>query len=424
MFKRTIIPIFILLMSISGMALSYMLVEEYYFGSAPLNVHQELAHFSRLTSSMCGEESSFMSCEMVAKSKYSKVFNFPVAALGLTFYSILFFLILSDIFAAKALHPPIAVIFFWVVLLGSLADITLLLISIFMVNALCPLCLVTYIFTWLCLGGAIFYLVKYHVRPFAILGAFKTIYQFDQRKSFFKRIFITICILIISILFAYGADYYLNFRLERYKKQREQVAFEKAVEAFQNEMPITMDVEPIMILGDPEAPITIVEISDFLCPYCKKAAIALEQVIGENPGRVKVIFINYPLDMACNPYLGRSLHPGSCLLAAGALCAAEQDRFEEYQSAVFQAKLERPSFQILKELAREAGLMLEPFIRCLADREILNTIIRQVEKGKEYGVRGTPTIFINGKRYRGRADKDWLQKFIDLEWERIKSENP
>lgn len=424
MLKRIIIPIFILLISISGMILSYMLTEEYYFGSAPSDVQKELAYFSRLTSNMCGEESSFISCVTVAKSKYSKIFNIPVAALGLTFYTILFFLILSDMLVAKIFRPPIAVFFFWMVVLGSLADLTLLLISIFVIHALCPLCLATYVCTWLCLGGAIFYLIKYRVGPFNFLKAVSSIYLPGNVRTFFIRALVTVGILLLSIGLGYGADHYLDSRLEKYKEQKEQEAFEKAMAAFKSERPIPIDVESLMTIGNLDAPMTIVEFSDFLCPYCAKAASAVDQLIQENPDKVKAIFVNYPLDLTCNPYLRRSLHPGSCLLAAGAICATEQDRFEEYQRIVFQAKLNRPSFQILKDLAQESGLMLEPFIRCLADRQTLNTLIGQVQEGQRYGVTGTPTIFINGKRYKGRAEKEWLQKFIDAEWERIKGANP
>ena len=133
MFKRIVFPIFILLISLVGILLSYMLLEEYYFGSAPSTVQKELAHFSRLTSNMCGEESSFMNCETVTKSKYSKVFNIPVAALGLSFYIILFILILFNMYTAKTLRPSIAVFFFWVATIGSIADFALLLISLFII---------------------------------------------------------------------------------------------------------------------------------------------------------------------------------------------------------------------------------------------------------------------------------------------------
>jgi protein-disulfide isomerase len=266
------------------------------------------------------------------------------------------------------------------------------------------------------------------VSPFKLFNAFRSIFVSGGVGTSFKRAFATLCILAISAGLGYSVDRYLDLKLERYKAQKEQELFEKAIEAFANERPQAINLEPLMIIGDPNAPMTIVEFSDFLCPYCAKAARAVDQLVQENPDKVKAIFANYPLDLACNRYLRRSVHPGACLLAAGAICATEQGRFEEYQRIVFQTQMKRPiirpTLEVLRKLAQESGLMIPEFIRCLANRMTLNTIVKQVEEGKRLGITGTPTIFINGKRYKGRVEKEWLQKFIDMEWGRMKGTNP
>jgi protein-disulfide isomerase len=154
----------------------------------------------------------------------------------------------------------------------------------------------------------------------------------------------------------------------------------------------------------------------------------VDQLVQENPSKVKAIFMNYPLDLGCNRYLSQSVHPGACLVTAGALCAAEQGRFEAFQRIVFQTQIEkpikRPTLGVLKELAEESGLMLPEFVRCLTNHITLNTIAEHIEEGNRLGITGTPAIFINGKRYRGLVEKEWLQKFIDMEWERMKGANP
>ena len=419
MFKRFIFPIFIILLSVAGILLSYMLTEEYHYGSIPQNVQEELAFFTRVIANVCGEEDSFMGCSTVTKSKYSKIFNMPVAALGIVYYVILCFLMLMMFFAVKRIRPAISVLFFWVAMMGSLIDIALLIISIFIIDALCPMCLATYVCTWICLSGSIIYLRQNNANPFRLVRIIKAIYLPGDVMTSLINIAITGFILVIAASLGYGSSRYLDKKLDAYKEQKDKEAFERAIKKFADEKSIDLILSPLMMIGDPNAPITIVEFSDFLCPYCGQAAKAMDELVKNNPSKVSVVFMNYPLDIVCNRYMRREGHPGACLLAAGAICAAEQDRFEEYQQIVFDKRPERPRLNELKDLARLSDLEVSRFIQCVANKATWKTLVGQIEKGKKYNVNSTPTIFINNKKYEGKAKIEWLQKVIDMELERI-----
>jgi protein-disulfide isomerase len=115
----------------------------------------------------------------------------------------------------------------------------------------------------------------------------------------------------------------------------------------------------------------------------------------------------------------RAMHTGACLLAAGAICTAEQNGFTEYQRVVFSRKLNSPSLNDVKNVARRSGLDVPRFIQCIASPKPWKIVLKQIEESKRHDVHSTPTIFINNKRYKGRVKLEWLQKIVDMELERI-----
>ena len=80
----------------------------------------------------------------------------------------------------------------------------------------------------------------------------------------------------------------------------------------------------------PDAPVTIVEISDFECPYCQKASQTLAELRTLYPGKLRLVFRNFPLDESCNKLLKRQIHENACAAARAAFCAGEQGQFWPY----------------------------------------------------------------------------------------------
>jgi len=164
--------------------------------------------------------------------------------------------------------------------------------------------------------------------------------------------------------------------------------------------------------GCADAPVTMVEFSEFYCPYCARFAFdtapQLEEYI--RAGSVKFIFRNFPV------------HGQPAILAAQAgECAHEQGRFWEYHDRLFAAVFkERRGSPYLNEddlakLATEVGLDREAFARCLAEERYLKNVQDDQAFGQRLGVEGTPTFFINGREVVGAQPFENFKLIIEEE---------
>ncbi len=155
-------------------------------------------------------------------------------------------------------------------------------------------------------------------------------------------------------------------------------------------------------LGDPEAPVTIIEYSDFQCPFCRRFHEETLPQIVENhvrTGEVRIEYRNFA-------FLGQE----SIEAANASLCAAEQDAFWPYASYLFanQQGENTGSFceARLQAIAQEMGLEMDPFERCSSRNEMRSQVQTQRAQGLEQGVNSTPTFFVNGKMVRGAVPYD------------------
>jgi protein-disulfide isomerase/uncharacterized membrane protein len=174
---------------------------------------------------------------------------------------------------------------------------------------------------------------------------------------------------------------------------------EKSLREFESARPVALDISSPLVKGPKDAPIHVVEFSDFLCPFCRSLALGLNGFLQQSAGRVAIHFKNFPLDASCNPSIQGTLHPGACELAKGAVCAAAQGRFSEYHDRVFQTEFHRqPTSANLPELASAIGLDANAFGNCLASPATLDRVKADIAEAVKAGVKATPTVFINGRR--------------------------
>jgi protein-disulfide isomerase len=182
---------------------------------------------------------------------------------------------------------------------------------------------------------------------------------------------------------------------------------------------VNLEVSKISVVGDPHAPITIVEFADFLCPYCKTASESLKSVIDHFAGRVNLVFINHPLDKKCNRNVKSKLHDGACLLAKGAICASRQNRFSEYQDAAFALSPKNAGESELRQLAILARLELPVFTNCLDLPQTAAELNNQIELAHKLSITSIPAIFINGKQILNWNNKAAMLKMIEEELKNI-----
>jgi len=192
---------------------------------------------------------------------------------------------------------------------------------------------------------------------------------------------------------------------------------EKSMREFESARPVALDISSPLVKGPRDAPIHVVEFSDFLCPFCRSLAGGFNAFLPQTAGRVAIHFKNFPLDTSCNSSVQSTLHPGACELAKGAVCAAAQGRFSEYHDRVFQTEFRRqPTSANLPELAPAIGLDQSAFASCLASPATLERVKADIAEAVKAGVNATPTIFINGRR--APRINEFVQ-MVDAELERL-----
>ncbi|MBZ4422403.1 thioredoxin domain-containing protein [Myxococcus sp. RHSTA-1-4] len=156
--------------------------------------------------------------------------------------------------------------------------------------------------------------------------------------------------------------------------------------------------------GGENAPITIVEFSDFQCPFCSRANASVDQVLKEYGDKVRLVFRHFPLDF----------HKQAPKASEAALCAGDQGKFWEMHDTLFanQQKLEVPD---LKQHAADLKLDTAKFDKCLDSGEKAATVQKDLEDGKKVGVSGTPAFFINGILLSGAQPFEEFKSIIDEE---------
>jgi len=160
--------------------------------------------------------------------------------------------------------------------------------------------------------------------------------------------------------------------------------------------------------GPPKAPVTIVEFSDFHCPFCRRVLPTLAQIESQYGEKVKLVFRDFPIE---------NLHPGATKAHEAARCANEQGKFWAYHDKLF-ASPPKSSPEILKALAKEVGLDMHGFENCFDSQKYQAAIKKDLQDGNRVGVTGTPAFFINGRIISGAQPLEAFARIIDDELSR------
>jgi len=159
--------------------------------------------------------------------------------------------------------------------------------------------------------------------------------------------------------------------------------------------------------GDPNAPVTIIEFSDFECPFCTRwYSQTLPQIQTEyiDTGKVKLVYRDFPL----------GFHPNAQKAGEAAECAKNQDKFWEMHDMLFESGVEG-GVQSFKGYAGTLGLDQATFDECLDSGEEEAEVKADMKDGQSYGVTGTPGFFINGIKLVGAQPFAAFQQIIESE---------
>jgi protein-disulfide isomerase len=156
--------------------------------------------------------------------------------------------------------------------------------------------------------------------------------------------------------------------------------------------------------GPKDAPITIVEFSDFECPFCGRAEENLQKVLAKYPGKIRLVYRDYPLPS----------HSHAEKAAEAAHCAGDQGKYWEMHGKLFANQRALGEDQ-LKQYAKALGLDGAKFEKCLASGEKAPEVDKHRRAGEEVGVSGTPAFFVNGVPLSGAQPVEKFTAIIDAE---------
>ena len=163
-------------------------------------------------------------------------------------------------------------------------------------------------------------------------------------------------------------------------------------------------------LGDPKAPVTIVEYSDFECPVCRNLHDALRRILPTYAGKVRVIFKDFPIEQ---------LHPWARTAAIAGRCAYQQkpDAFWKMYDLIYDNQeiiSAANAWTKMTEYAVQSGLDADAFKSCMASPEASAAVNASHANGEKLEVSSTPTVFVNGRRMVG-ADTHLIEQYINYE---------
>jgi protein-disulfide isomerase len=201
--------------------------------------------------------------------------------------------------------------------------------------------------------------------------------------------------------------------LEQQRQREAQQAFIKSLE---DKYKAEYLLEPIRVevasaghpaKGPANAPVTIVEFSDFECPFCSRVVPTMEQVRAKYGDKVRLVFRQFPL----------AFHQKAQKAAEASLCANDQGKFWEMHDAMF-ANQQALAVDALKAKAAELGLNAESFNSCIDSGKHAAAVKADLDAGAAAGVSGTPAMFVNGRFISGAVPLEQITQVVDDELKR------
>lgn len=182
-------------------------------------------------------------------------------------------------------------------------------------------------------------------------------------------------------------------------------------------MPEALETEPSKILGNPNAPVAIIEFSDFQCPFCDKIRPILKKIQQKYPDDVKIIYKHYPL----------SIHTNAVAAAEASECAADQGKFWAYSDHLYDRVEDwyrNRNKNSLRETfvgyAKELGIDEDRFASCFASGEKRAVVDRNRQEGRRLLVPGTPMLFVNGRQVVISNTEEEILEKVQAEIRRVK----
>ena len=372
--------------------------------------------------SLCMIDSVF-DCNAVAASEYALLLGVPVAWWAFTYYLWICSVVTWTMFSHID-QKPILTMALLISILAAAVSIYKGWQMMFQLKIVCLVCVLMYF------ANAAITLLLMGLSGWKLKSTqdnYATVIQQTKEKSFkqnilsyFPGLFSVIVVfligyLIISISFASDG---IN-RLETALPQNDSIFNNKvsdnalAHHYAQTKRTIEL-VSDAPMWGNERAAITVVEFSDFQCPFCQIAAIHLRDLLSEFKDQLKLYFIHYPLDKSLNPEITTKGHKYAGLAACAAMYAYDRGQFWQFHDDLFlrQGELNKKT---IFSLAHDYGWNINQFELAVKSMNMISRIKKHIKCGQDMGIQGTPTIFINGRLVEQWQDAAVLHSIIKNE---------
>lgn len=223
-----------------------------------------------------------------------------------------------------------------------------------------------------------------------------------------KNLAIPISIVIAGLIIAGAIVYTKSSQEKDLSRQVTQGETKKeTTKSFKKEGMVNFEInKESHIRGNPDAPVTIVEYSDFQCPFCKRFHPTVQQALDDYPDKVRWVYKHFPLDQ---------IHPQARPAGEASECVWEQkgnDGFWQFADGLFENQ-SRLGESLYKELATQIGLDMEQFNNCFSSRKYKDKVEADYQEGIKAGVRGTPGSFVNGEPVFGAVSYETLKAAVE-----------
>ncbi len=358
-------------------------------------------------------------CAVVSKATFSTLLGIPLAALGIFFYLLILF---SSFIEERHFLYPVMIIL-PISIFGIITD-AILAVYMYTLGQVCFLCIITYGITALIAFFSILIckdINKITNKNFPDIA--KEIFDFDKNKNNKKFILIYIAlsillfIAIIATTFVMKTNYSKNNNLKKenrvesyinkiYEKEREDIDFG----------------ENGLVLGNPDAEVSIIAFTDFLCSACNHLYKIEKQILKKFGDRVNIVYYNFPLDLECNKSISRTVYKKSCDASRSVIAAHElgvlseylKQHFEDYEM-IHHGYRKIYSVDVLDKILKEQNISVNKITKKI-NSSLANSLIQEhIELANELNVQATPTIYINGLRMDGVPNATILIKIIEKE---------
>lgn len=347
-------------------------------------------------------------CDVVARSPQAEFLGFPIASYALLYYLLVFGI--SRVGRGGRSHS--AEFLFSIANLAIIPTLYMAYVSAVQLHTWCLLCALMYflnfvliVLTWGLLPEGRSPLTHLLMGLRHIFWPFE-VFFLRSRVEEETRQSLGLSAMLLAIYFSFSLPSFLVLQIfvPRMQSAENAQMNSQVVTEWQKSSAVDLRIKESaslhdtdFVYGPSDAKITLVEFSDFECPFCRQLTPQLKHLVDASQGRIRLVHKAYPLDQSCHPAVDREMHKHSCKAEIMARCAGEQgkEKFWAMHDAIY--GLGWVDDDSLGELPTKLGLNSDQFQACLWNSATKTRVQEDIKIGIDLGVRGTPMVFINGK---------------------------